>query len=277
MQAFRTVLGDNDMLAYLSMMAPRLMELRRVLKATGSIYLHCDPTASHYLKMLMDAIFGPENFHNEIIWKRTNARTTQHQHRYPRIHDVLLFYAKTTDFRFRSLKTEADQAKLPHTLITGDDGLKYQTIELTAPGITKEGDSGKPWRGYDPSTMGRHWANHHSQMEEWDAAGLIHWAAKGVAGGFPRRRASDPFNPESREITVADIWADIDRINQQQKSVWATLPRSRRLCLNALSRPAVTKATWFLTPSAVVAPLLPLLRDSIVDGSELTLPTLQYL
>jgi len=68
MQAFRTMLGTNDMLAYLAMMAPRLVELRRVLQPTGSIYLHCDPTASHYLKMLMDAIFGPTNFQNEFIW-----------------------------------------------------------------------------------------------------------------------------------------------------------------------------------------------------------------
>src|ERR1035437_9220230 len=73
MQAFRTFLGENDMLAYLAMMAPRLVELRRVLKPTGSIYLHCDPTASHYLKLLMDAIFGPTNFRNEIIWKRTSS------------------------------------------------------------------------------------------------------------------------------------------------------------------------------------------------------------
>lgn len=71
MQGFRTILGENDMLAYLSMMAPRLKELRRVLKSTGSIYLHCDPTASHYLKILMDAIFCPINFKNEITWKRT--------------------------------------------------------------------------------------------------------------------------------------------------------------------------------------------------------------
>ena len=70
LQAFRLFLGDNDMLAYLSMMAPRLVELHRVLKPTGSLYLHCDPTASHYLKMLLDAIFGPENFRNEIIWRR---------------------------------------------------------------------------------------------------------------------------------------------------------------------------------------------------------------
>jgi site-specific DNA-methyltransferase (adenine-specific) len=69
MQAFRTLLGENDMLAHLAMMAPRLVELRRVLKTTGSIYLHCDPTASHYLKVLLDAIFGAENYRTEIVWK----------------------------------------------------------------------------------------------------------------------------------------------------------------------------------------------------------------
>src|SRR5205814_5949022 len=75
MQAFRTLLGDTDMLAYLAMMAPRLVELRRVLKLAGSIYLHCDPTASHYLKMLMDAVFGPGQFSSEIIWKRYGAHS----------------------------------------------------------------------------------------------------------------------------------------------------------------------------------------------------------
>jgi site-specific DNA-methyltransferase (adenine-specific) len=215
LQGFRTVLGESDMLAYLSMMAPRLKELRRVLKPTGSIYLHCDPTASHYLKMLMDSVFGPDSFCNEIVWKRTNARSTQQ--RWPRIHDVLLFYAKTDAFFFRSLKTKADEAKLPHTLITAPDGLKYQTYELTAPGATKEGDSGKPWRGFDPTAMGRHWADSQVKMDEWNAQGLIHWPKPGSAGGFPRRRAAEPFDPESREITIADVWTDIDRINQAAK------------------------------------------------------------
>ena len=71
MRAFRTLLGGTDMLAYLAMMAPRLVELRRVLKETGSIYLHCDPTASHYLKILMDAVFGPQFFRMRIVWKRS--------------------------------------------------------------------------------------------------------------------------------------------------------------------------------------------------------------
>jgi len=73
MRALHLLLGDSDMMAYLAMMAPRLVELRRVLKPTGSLYLHCDPTASHYLKVLLDAVFGPTNFRNEIVWKRTSS------------------------------------------------------------------------------------------------------------------------------------------------------------------------------------------------------------
>jgi DNA modification methylase len=209
MQAFRTFLGDSDMLAYLAMMAPRLVELRRVLKETGSIYLHCDPTASHYLKMLMDAIFGPENLRGEIIWKRTNARSTAN---WPRLHDTLLFYSKGDAFAFRPLKAPADKAKLPHTLIT-KDGLKYQTYELTAPGVTKDGDSGKPWRRFDPTRMGRHWGNSRELMDEWDRQGLIHWAKD----GFPRRRDEILFDPDGRTVTVGDVWTDIDRINQAAK------------------------------------------------------------
>src|SRR5450759_3597876 len=93
LQAFRAFLGECDMLAYLVMMAPRLVELRRVMKPTASIYLHCDPTASHYLKLLMDAVFRPENFVNEILWRRYGAHNDvgQGSKHYGRIHDTLLF------------------------------------------------------------------------------------------------------------------------------------------------------------------------------------------
>ena len=94
MQAFRTFLGSNDMMAYLAMMAPRLVELRRVLKPTGSLYLHCDPTASHYLKLLLDAVFGGENFRNEIVWRRTGAKGLMSK-RLPSNHDVIFAYQKT--------------------------------------------------------------------------------------------------------------------------------------------------------------------------------------
>src|SRR5258707_6035204 len=205
-------LGQNAMMAYLAMMAVRLLELRRVLKPTGSLYLHCDPTASHYLKILLDAIFGHREFVSDIVWKRTNARATTG--RWPRLHDSILHYGKSEEILFNTLKVKADLAKLPHTLITGEDGLKYQTYELTGPGITKDGDSGREWKGHNPSNYGRHWANVSKEREKWDSAGLIHWPKN---GGFPRRRAAEPFEPESREVVVGDVWTDIDRLNQKAK------------------------------------------------------------
>jgi site-specific DNA-methyltransferase (adenine-specific) len=210
--ALRHGIGTNQMMAYLVEMAVRLVELHRVLKPTGSLYLHCDPTASHYLKVVLDAIFGPRNFRNEIVWQRTNARSTRGK--WPAVHDVILYYSATPDAPFTSLDVPGDPRKLPHTLVTGPDGRKYQSYELTAPGVTREGPSGRPWRGYDPSAMGRHWANTAEVMNTWDAAGLIHWPAN---GGFPRRRAAEPFDATSRRVVVGDLWTDIDRINQAAK------------------------------------------------------------
>lgn len=101
--AFRQLLGDSNMLAYLTMMAPRLVELRRVLKPTGSIYLHCDPTASHYLKVLMDAVFGAAGYRNEICWRRTpfSGSSKARARQFPRSHDVLLLYTRSEDYVFQ--------------------------------------------------------------------------------------------------------------------------------------------------------------------------------
>jgi DNA modification methylase len=106
MQAFRMLLGGSDLLAYLTMMAPRLVELRRVLKRTGSIYLHCDATAGHYLKILMDAVFGPKNFRNEIIWYYYNKMHDRRKGLFPNANDTILFYVKDIDaeFTFHQLK-----------------------------------------------------------------------------------------------------------------------------------------------------------------------------
>ena len=96
--AMRDFIGPSQMLAYLVMMAARLVELHRVLKPTGSLYLHCDPTASHYLKVVLDTIFGPENYQNEIVWKRTSAHSDTKQGKVihmGRVHDVILFYSKS--------------------------------------------------------------------------------------------------------------------------------------------------------------------------------------
>ncbi len=106
--AMRGFLGENAMMAYLSMMAIRLIELHRVLKPTGSLYLHCDPTASHYLKILLDAVFGAKNFRSEISWKRSSAHSDAKQGRmqYGNIRDVIYFYTKTNDWTWNWLFTE---------------------------------------------------------------------------------------------------------------------------------------------------------------------------
>ena len=148
MQAFRKLLGTNDMLAYMSMMAPRLVELRRVLKPTGSLYLHCDPTASHFLKLLMDAVFGPANFRTEIIWKRTSAHsdTKQGRKQHGRIHDVLLFYTKTDDWNWNPVYTEYDSEYVEefYRFVEEDTGRRYRKDNLSAakPG----GDTSYEWR-----------------------------------------------------------------------------------------------------------------------------------
>src|SRR3984893_10384223 len=107
LRAMRSALGEHDMMAYLAMMAVRLIELHRVLKSTGSLYLHCDPVASHYLKVILDTIFGPEQFRNEIIWKRTSARSDSHK--WNHIHDTLLFYSKSEHFTWNTQYTSYDK------------------------------------------------------------------------------------------------------------------------------------------------------------------------
>ena len=142
-RACRTFLGDNDMMAYIAMMAPRLKEMHRVLKATGSLYLHCDPTASHYLKMIMDATFGPSNFLNEIIWKRTTTKNdyTQGATNWPRIHDVLLCYGKDAPHaRFNQpFSPLTDSYVASHYRQTDGEGRHYQLTDLTAPGSGTRG------------------------------------------------------------------------------------------------------------------------------------------
>src|SRR5437660_609850 len=139
MRAFRTFLGHSDMMAYLAMMAPRLIELHRVLKVTGSIYLHCDPTASHYLKILMDGIFAPHYFRNEIVW----ARATPRGHAFTRFassYDLLLFYSRADapmwngDAAFLKYDLSELDAKTDNKYALRDaDGRRYQLTSLLNP------------------------------------------------------------------------------------------------------------------------------------------------
>ena len=146
----------KGMKSYLIMMGVRLLEMHRILKPTGSLYLHCDPTASHYLKMLSDAIFSGSRFRSEIIWRRSNVHNKTKK-QYGPIHDVLLFYTKSTEFTFHPGTRPYSKAYIDSRFTKNDDRGRYQTNYLTGPG-ERHGDSGKEWRGFDPSNANRHWA-----------------------------------------------------------------------------------------------------------------------
>jgi DNA modification methylase len=140
MQAFLVALGTTDMLAYLAMMAPRLIELRRVLKPTGSIYLHCDPTASHYLKMLMDAVFGPVHFRNEIVWRRTpfSGSSKARARQLPKSHDVLLFYSKGDEWTWNPPTTPYTEKYLTRFKWKDERGCYRKTLLKTYSAATLE-------------------------------------------------------------------------------------------------------------------------------------------
>ncbi|MRR15666.1 MAG: site-specific DNA-methyltransferase [Deltaproteobacteria bacterium] len=223
LQAFRTFLGECDMLAYLVMMAPRLVELKRVMKPTASIYLHCDPAACHYLRMLMDAVFGPENFLNEVIWKRTFAHGGAR--RYGPVHDVILFYSKTEDFYWSGVYIDySNEYKERFFRFQDDDGRRYRLTILTGTG-TRKGSSGAPWRGIDPTKIGRHWAvpgyvrklipnpsteTVQDALDQMDTIGRIVWPKK--EGGTP---ALKQYINDMPGAPVQDVWGDIPPIGAQ--------------------------------------------------------------
>lgn len=216
LQAFRKLLPDSSMLAYLVTMAPRLSELRRTLKATGSLYLHCDPTASHYLKLLLDSVFGPENFRNEIIWRRTGSHNSSR--RFGPIHDVLLFYSKTKDYYFKTIYQPYMKGHVKSFFKKEDPMLgRYWSNALTGAG-TRNGQSGKPWHGYDPTEVGRHWAvpgriakeldldpemSVQERLDAIDQAGfIVHPAQNSTA--MPTYRQ---YLDKSPGMSIQDIWA----------------------------------------------------------------------
>ena len=227
LQAMRSFLGQNDMMAYLAMMAPRMVELHRVLKPTGSIYLHCDPTASHYLKLLMDAVFGQENFRNEVIWKRTGAHGGAV--RWGPVHDVVLFYSVSSQYKWnRSFQSYSVEYLTDHYRYEDERG-KYQLVSLTGAGV-RTGDSGREWRGVNPTDAGRHWAvpraslqnaypdrtdlDNLSTQEKLDlleAAQLIYWPP---GGEVPRQKR---YIDEGTGVPIQDIITDITPVGAQAR------------------------------------------------------------
>jgi site-specific DNA-methyltransferase (adenine-specific) len=201
MRAFKTFLFNTDMMAYLAMMAPRLIELRRVLKETGSIYLHCDPTASHYLKILMDAVFGPQFFRNEIVWERTTGRKAGRQ--YGRVHDVILFFSRgeTTVWNPPTVPQNEETVR-GHDLLRDEGGL-YRLSDLSGAG---QG----PARVFDGKLIdppaGRHWQFDQEGIERLRAEGRIAFSKNGT----PRLKT---YLKDLTGVAVRDIWTDIRPLN----------------------------------------------------------------
>ncbi|MBV9993882.1 MAG: modification methylase EcaI [Caulobacteraceae bacterium] len=169
LRAMRSALGENDMMAYLAMMAVRLIEMHRVLKPTGSLYLHCDPTASHYLKIILDAVFEPVNFRSEIIWKRTFAHGSAK--RWGDVHDTIFHYSRNSSFTWNRVLQQHDESYVEDKYRFNDSRGRYRLVVLTAPGV-RHGESGKPWEGYDPTSAGRHWAVPSRAIDSLRAEGI---------------------------------------------------------------------------------------------------------
>ena len=205
MRAFRTLLGGSDMLAYLAMMAPRLIELRRVLKPTGSIYLHCDPTASHYLKLIMDAVFGPEMFRTEIIWKRTNTHSDSK--RWSDVTDTILYYSKgpnvTWNPPFVAHSEEYLASKYRHK---DTEGRVYRLDNMTSP--SPRPNMMYEWKGHTSPPLG--WRYSIETMTKLDREGRI-W--------YPDDKSKRPqlkrYLDTSPGVLMGNVWTDIPPINSQ--------------------------------------------------------------
>ena len=205
-QSARSSWGD-DMGAFLCFMGVRMIEMRRVLKPTGSIYLHCDPTASHYLKALMDAVFGRENFRNEIVWKRQSSNNAATK-KFGAIADYILFYAKSDDATWNQVYHKRSDIQMKRYRYDAD-GRLYKTENLTAPSPTPRRMF--EWRGATPKNGWRHSLE---RLEELWAAGRI----KTDKQGRPRLDGHIQYLDETADGQKAQsIWTDIQRIGNTAK------------------------------------------------------------
>jgi DNA modification methylase len=208
MIAFHTFLGGSDMMAYLAMMAPRLMQLHSVLKETGSIYLHCDPTASHYLKMLLDSIFNPWCFRSEIVWKRSSAHsdTKQGRKQHGRIHDIILFYTKSDEWTWNPLYTPYDPeyVKQFFKYEEAGTGRKFGSYDITGPGGAAKGNP-----QYEVMGVTRFWRYSKESMKKLIAEGRVY---QPKPGAVPREKR---YLEEMPGIPLQDVWTDINPVAAQ--------------------------------------------------------------
>lgn len=200
--------------------------MKSILRPTGSIYLHCDPTASHYIKVMMDGIFGHVNFQNEIIWKRTGSHGGSK--RWGPVHDVILFYSVSDEFTWNRVFQSYDDDYLDKFYRLQDERGTYQLVSLTGAGV-RTGDLGKPWKNVDPTKTGRHWAvptralagaypgmdmkglTTQDKLDLLEKAGLVVWPERGLV---PRQKR---YSNESPGVQVQDIITDIGPLASHAK------------------------------------------------------------
>ena len=200
----------KGMQSYLCMMAVRLLEMRRVLKDTGSIYLHCDPTASHYLKLLMDSIYGQSNYRSEITWRRTNAHSDTRQGRKQpgRVHDILLFYTKSNQWTWNPVYTDYDPEYIEkfYKYVEPETNRQYRLGDLTGPGGASKGNP-----HYELMGVTRYWRYSQERMQELIDAGRIVQRRPGAVPAYKR------YLDEMPGVPLQDLWADINPLQAQSK------------------------------------------------------------
>lgn len=214
MQMLRHALGQSNMMAYLSMMAVRLIEMKRLLKENGSLYLHCDPTASHYIKLVLDALFGPKNFRTEIIWKRSGAHSDTKQGRamHGHIHDTILFYTKSDIWTWNPIHVPHDEKNLKkYNQVESGTGRRYQLTSLLGPGGKAKGNP-----QYEVMGVTRYWRYSREEMARLIAEGRVIQPPPRKNGKLkvPRYKR---YLDEMPGIPLQDVWTDIPAINSQAK------------------------------------------------------------
>jgi site-specific DNA-methyltransferase (adenine-specific) len=248
LRAMRSFLGDNDMMAYLAMMAVRLLELHRVLKPTGSLYLHCDPTASHYLKILLDAVFGAVNYRNELIWQRVTGKSLM-KRRLPTNHDVLLVYQKTEGATWNdsAIYVPYDLKNLPVKTSTkyshrDPDGRVYRLDNLINP------NSNRPNLTYEFLGVTKVWRWTRERMQ---AAYRLESSSN--RGREKSRNRSDILT--SKKVSHFQM-SGLTSLPSTPKprNASATPPRNPWPCWSASSAPRPIPAMWCWTRSAAAAP-----------------------
>ena len=202
-KSFFKLIERGNLSAYLAWLTPRLYLTYQLLSDQGSLYLHCDSSSSHYLKLILDKIFGPAHFRNEIIWRRTYAHSSAH--RFGPAHDVILYYTKSKNRVWNPIYVSYDASYIDKYFTHNDEIGQYQTITCTAPGDRRGTRAHYEWRGKFPPP-GRHWAWKKDQMEEFAAAGrLVH-----SVNGVPRLKR---YVDDGQGVAVQDVWADIQRLD----------------------------------------------------------------